>query len=152
MIDNDILQQWSTQTESTVNHCPSNMMEIYPDEDMRRWSVQQVVTMLANADYYYTKDEVNRLIEKVEGLTPEQVQNMINQSIASKASKADLEAISAQVATNTSKILNTYSKTETNNLLNSYLTKIEANNMFANYSKVQDKTLILNSENIQINV
>lgn len=126
----------------------TQMMEISPDEDLRRWSVQQTITILANADYYYTKTEVDKLIEGIQSLTPEEVQAMIDRSIASKADQADLEALSAQVATNTERILNTYTKQEVNGLLASYYTKIQTNNMFANYSKVENTTLILNSENI----
>ena len=125
-------------------------MQIEPDEDIKRWCVQKTVTILANADYYYTKTEVDKLLEEMEGMTPEEVQRMIDRSIASKANQADLEALSAQVASNTAAILNRYTKQETNALLESYLSKLKANEMFANYSKVENTTLILNSENITI--
>lgn len=126
----------------------NQMMEINPEEDMRRWCVQQTITILANADYYYTKTEVDKLIEGIQGMTPEEVQAMIDRSIASKANQADLEALSAQVQTNTERLLNTYTKPEVDNLLTSYYTKIQTNSMFRNYSKVEDTTLILNAENI----
>jgi hypothetical protein len=70
--------------------------------------------------------------------------------VQDKADKADVEALSAQVASNTERILNTYTKPEVNNLLASYYTKLQTNSMFGNYSKVEDTTLILNSENITI--
>lgn len=150
MIDNydDIMSQWASPSVG----CCTNMMEITPDCDMNRWAVQQTVTVLANADYYYTKDEVDYLIREVtkDGVTKEEVERMIAAAIAGKANQADLEALSAQVATNTADILNRYTKQETNALLSAYLTKIKANEMFANYSKVEDTTLILNSENIGI--
>ena len=77
---------------------------------------------------------------------------MIQQAIADKANQSDLETLSAQVSSNTERILNTYTKTETNALLESYLTKLQANDMFANYSKVEDTTLILNADNLGITI
>lgn len=150
MIDNynEIMDEWSAPSVG----CCTNMMEINPDCDLTRWAVHQTVTLLANADYYYTKDEVNYLLEQVtaSGVTREEVEQMIQAAIASKANQADLEALSAQVATNTADILNRYTKQETNALLEGFLTKIKANEMFANYSKVDGTTLILNNENIGI--
>lgn len=130
------------------NCCPP--VEIAPKEEMERWCIQRTITILANSDYYYTKTEVDHLLEMVtaSGVTREQVEEMINVAIATKANQADLETLSAQVASNSERILNTYTKPEVNSLLDSYLTKLKANQMFANYSKVQDTTLILNSENI----
>jgi uncharacterized protein (DUF1015 family) len=142
----EIIEQWSAPS---VGACTS-MMHIEPDEDLRRWAVQQTVTVLANADYYYTKSEVEHLIQMAtaSGVTRAEVEEMIARAIATKANQSDLEALSAQVASNTERILNTYTKQEVNGLLASYYTKLQTNNMFANYSKVENTTLILNSENI----
>lgn len=141
---NEVIASWGMNTNCTA------METISPDEDMRRWCVQKTVTILANADYYYTKEEVDKLLEEItaSGVTREEVEEMIAAAIQDKADKADLEALSAQVATNTERILNTYTKPEVNSLLASYYTKIQTNSMFGNYSKVEDTTLILNSENI----
>lgn len=140
MIDNynEVMSQWGG--------CGTMVVE--PDTDMRRWAVQQTVTILANADYYYTKTEVDKLLEEITqgGVTREEVQQMIDRAIATKANQADLETLSAQVASNTAAILNRYTKQETNALLESYLTKIKAMEMRDNYSKVVDTTLILNNE------
>lgn len=140
MIDNynEVMNQWGG--------CGTMVVE--PDTDLRRWAVQQTVTILANADYYYTKTEVDKLLEDVThgGVTREEVQQMIDQAIAIKANQADLEALSAQVASNTAAILNRYTKQETNALLESYLSKMKAMEMRDNYSKVVDTTLILNNE------
>ena len=148
MIDNynEVMEQWGAPA---VGECTS-MTTIEPDADMRRWCVHKTVTVLANSDYYYTKAEVDHLLELVtaSGVTRQQVEEMIAVAIQDKADKSDLAALSAQVQTNTERILNTYTKPEVNSLLASYYTKIQTNNMFANYSKVQDTTLILNSENI----
>lgn len=142
----DIMKEWSAPS---IGHGCCNTVTINPADELDRWAVQQTITILANADYYYTKAEVDSLLKQIKpGMTPEEVQAMINRSIASKAEQADLEALSAQVATNTERILNTYTKPEVNALLASYYTKIQTNSMFANYSKVEDTTLILNSENI----
>ena len=148
MIDNynEVMEQWGAPA---VGECTS-MMTMEPDEDIRRWCVQKTVTILANAEYYYTREEVDKLLEQVtsSGVTREEVEEMIQQAIADKANQSDLETLSAQVASNTERILNTYTKPEVNNLLASYYTKLQTNSMFGNYSKVEDTTLILNAENI----
>lgn len=148
MIDNynEVMEQW---INPAVGSCTS-MTTIEPDMDMRRWCVHKTVTILANSDYYYTKDEVDHLLDLVtaSGVTKQEVEVMIAVAIQDKADKAQVEALSAQVATNTERILNTYTKPEVNNLLASYYTKLQTNSMFSNYSKVQDTTLILNAENI----
>lgn len=143
---NEVMQQWANPT---VGECTS-MTTIEPDMDMRRWCVHKTVTILANSDYYYTKDEVDHLLDLVtaSGVTKEEVEEMIAVAIQNKADKAQVEALSAQVATNTERILNTYTKPEVNNLLASYYTKLQTNSMFGNYSKVENTTLILNAENI----
>lgn len=150
MIENydEIMEQWAYPS---VGHC-SSMTEIEPDEDVRRWCVQKTITILANSDYYYTKAEVDSIIREItkDGVTKQEVEAMIQAAIATKANQADLDALAQQVSANTQSILNTYTKQETNALLDSYLTKLKANEMFANYSKVEDTTLILNSENITI--
>lgn len=148
MIDNydEIMEQWGAPSVGTC----SSMMTIEPEMDMKRWCVQKTITILANSDYYYTKTEVDKLIQEAtkDGVTREEVEEMIAVAIATKANQADLEALSAQVSSNTEAILNTYTKQEVNGLLASYYTKIQTNSMFANYSKVDNTTLILNSENI----
>jgi hypothetical protein len=148
MIENydEIMSQWASPTVGTC----SAMMEIEPAEDMRRWCVQKTVTILANADYYYTKTEVDKLLREVtaSGVTKAEVEEMIARAVATKANQADLDNLAQQVSENTQRILNTYTKPEVNSLLDSYLTKLKANQMFASYSKVEDTTLILNSENI----
>ena len=148
MIENydEIMEQWGAPSVGTC----SSMMTIEPEMDMKRWCVQKTITILANSDYYYTKTEVDKLLREVtaSGVTKAEVEEMIAVAIATKANQADLEALSAQVASNTEAILNTYTKQEVNGLLASYYTKIQTNSMFANYSKVENTTLILNSENI----
>lgn len=148
MIDNydEIMEEWGAPSVGTC----SAMMTIEPDMDLKRWCVQKTVMELANADYYYTKTEVNKLLEEITAgaVTREQVEQMIQEAIASKANQADLDALAQQVSANTESILNTYTKQETNSLLDRYLTKLRANQMFANYSKVQGTTLELNAEGI----
>lgn len=143
----DIMREWSAPA---ANHGCCNTVTINPADELDRWAVQQTITLLANSDYYYTKAEVDSLLRQVttSAVTRQEVEEMIAVAIQDKANKSDLEALSAQVATNTERILNTYTKQEVNGLLASYYTKIQTNSMFANYSKVEDTTLILNSENI----
>ena len=144
MIENydAVMKQWAGDR---VGSC-TNMVDIYPDENINRWSVRKTITLLANADYYYTKTEVDKLLEDIVAgtVTPEQVQEMINRSVAPLQS--DLESLSAQVAANTAQLLNTYTKQETNTLLESYLSKLDAIRMRDNYSRIDGDTLILNSE------
>ena len=145
----DVVKEW---TSPKLKHGCCNTVTIHPSEELDRWAIQQTITILANADYYYTKTEVNNLLEQItaSGVTREQVEEMIAVAIQDKADKADVEALSAQVASNTEKILNTYTKPEVNSLLASYYTKLQTNSMFGNYSKVEDTTLILNADNITI--
>ena len=141
----DVMREWSAPS---IGHGCCNTVTIHPDEELDRWAIQQTITILANADYYYTRAEVDSLLESItaSGVTKEEVEEMIAVAIQNKADKAQVEALSAQVASNTERILNTYTKEETNSLLANYLSKLEAINMRDNYSKVDNTTLILNNE------
>ena len=123
---------------------------IYPDCDMKRWEYCDNTVVLANADYYYTKEQVDKKIEDVEGMTQEDVQKQIDESIKDKADKSEVNELAQKVSDNAQRILNTYTKNETNSLLQAYLTKLEANSMVANYAKVDCDILTLNSNNITI--
>lgn len=126
------------------------MSSIFPDCDMKRWEYCDNTVVLANADYYYTKEQVDKKIEDVEGMTPEDVQKQIDESIKNKADKSEVNELAQKVSENAQRILNTYTKNETNSLLQNYLTKLEANSMAANYAKVDGDILVLNSNNITI--
>lgn len=121
---------------------------IYPDCDMRRWEYCDNTVVMANAEWYYTKEQTEELIDSVSGMTPEQVQRQIDNSIRTKADKSEVNELAETVRQQGQAILNTYTKQETNDLLSAYLSKVKANEMFANYTKVENSTLILNSENI----
>lgn len=121
---------------------------IYPDCDMKKWEYCDNSVVLANADYYYTKQQVNDLLDEVDGMTREEVQEIVDDSIRTKADKSEVNELAQQVRENTQAILNTYTKSETNSLLQNFLTKLEANRMVADYAKVEQNTLILNSQNI----
>lgn len=124
---------------------------ISPCCDMKRWEYCDNSVILANADYYYTKEETEELIQSVSGMTPEQVQSQIDRSIRTKADKSDVEALSETVRVQGIAILDRYTKEETNSLLSSYLSKIEANGLIANYAAIEDEdTLTLNAENITL--
>ena len=123
---------------------------IYPDCDMKRWEYCDNTVVLANADYYYTKEQVDKKIEDVEGITKEDVQKQIDESIKDKADKSEVNELAQKVSENAQRILNTYTKNETNSLLQNYLTKLEAKSMAANYAKVDGDILTLNSGNITI--
>lgn len=121
---------------------------IYPDCDMRRWEYCDNTVVLANADYYYTKEETERLIDSVSGMTPQEVQVMINNAIRPKADKSEVNELAEVVRQQGQQLLNTYSKSEVNSLLTQYLTKFEANTMVSEYASVDGDVLILNSNNI----
>lgn len=124
---------------------------IYPDCDLRRWEYCNNTVVLANADYYYTKEQTDKLIEGVEGMTPEDVQRQIDYSIRTKADKSEVNQLAEQVRANTQAILDRYTKSEVNNLLSAYKTKLEANSDIANYAKVNGNTLSLNDQNVGVN-
>lgn len=123
---------------------------IYPDCDMKKWEYCDNTVVLANADAYYTKKQTEDLIDDVSGMTPAEVQELIDDSIKTKADKSEVNELAVQVRQNSDAILNRYTKQETNSLLQSYLSKLEAKGMFANYSKVSGDVLSLNDENITI--
>lgn len=123
---------------------------IYPDCDMKRWEYCDNTVVLANADAYYTKKQVDDLIDDVSGMTPADVQEQIDWSIKDKADKSEVNEIAEAVRQQGERLLNTYTKTETDNLLASYLSKLEAKGMIANYSAVDGDVLSLNNENITI--
>ena len=101
------------------------MAVIRPYDDLYSWK-GCCTTELADAQRYYQKWEVDKKIDDIVisggGVTSGEVQTTIEQY--------------------------TYSKDETNSLLTQYLSKLEANNMLANYTRVENTTLILNNENI----
>ena len=123
---------------------------IYPDCDMKRWEYCDNTVVLANADAYYTKKQVDDLIDDVSGMTPAEVQEQIDDSIRTKADKSEVNELAQQVRENTDAILNRYTKEETNALLQSYLTKLEGRGMISNYAQVNGDVLTLNNENITI--
>ena len=123
---------------------------IYPDCDMKRWEYCDNTVVLANADAYYTKKQVEDLIDDVSGMTPAEVQEQIDDSIRTKADKSEVNELAAQVRENTDAILNRYTKSETNALLQSYMTKLEGRGMISNYAEVNGDILTLNNENITI--
>ena len=93
MIENyqEVMNEWGNPPVG----CCTNMMTIDREEDLQRWAVTRTITVLANSDYYYTKTEVDDLLKNIHsGMTPEEVQAMINRSIASKADKAAVDALS----------------------------------------------------------
>lgn len=128
-------------------------MNINPYDSMNDWK-QCCTTQLADAQRYYEKWQIDKMIDDIVisggGVTSGIVQEMIDESISGKADEEQVNELATIVSGQTEEILNRYTKQETNELLQAYLTKLEANSMFANYSKVENTTLILNNENITI--
>lgn len=143
------IQRWSVNEIAHVSDGSSTCVETFsPSDTMESWSHCDTHVILANADYYYTKKQVEDLIDGVSGMTPEDVQKQIDWSIKDKADKSEVNELAQQVRENTQRILNTYTKQETNSLLTAYLTKLEANAMVRNYAKVNGDVLTLNSDNL----
>lgn len=117
---------------------------------MRRWEYCDNSVVLANSEYYYTKEQTEELIDGVSGMTPADVQEMIDDKIRTKADKTEVNELAEQVRANTQGLLERYTKVETNSLLQSYMTKLEAKGMVQNYAKVDGERLTLNSEKITI--
>lgn len=143
------IQRWSVNEIAHVSDGSSTCVETFsPSDTMESWSHCDTHVILANADYYYTKKQVEDLIDDVSGMTPTEVQEQIDESIRTKADKSEVNELAQQVRENTQRILNTYTKQETNSLLTAYLTKLEANAMVRNYAKVNGDVLTLNSDNL----
>lgn len=143
------IQRWSVNEIAHISDGSSTCVETFsPSDTMESWSHCDTHVILANADYYYTKKQVEDLIDDVSGMTPTEVQEQIDESIKTKADKSEVNELAQQVRENTQRILNTYTKQETNSLLTAYLTKLEANAMVRNYAKVNGDVLTLNSDNL----
>lgn len=143
------IQRWSVNEIAHVSDGSSTCVETFsPSDTMESWSHCDTHVILANADYYYTKKQVEDLIDDVSGMTPAEVQEQIDDSIKTKADKSEVNELAQQVRENAQRILNTYTKQETNSLLTAYLTKLEANAMARNYAKVNGDVLTLNSDNL----
>lgn len=70
-------------------------MTIYPDIDLNRWEVENNCNVvLANADYYYTKGQVDKKINDIEtsGVTEEKAQEMIDESLQDYYSKGETDS------------------------------------------------------------
>ena len=94
---------------------------LFPDCDMRAWEICDSSVVLANADNFYSKQQTDELLDSVSGMSPDEVQTMINRSLHSKADKTyvdeqdsslsnDIRAINAQLT-------QIYKKSDVNNLL-----------------------------------
>lgn len=146
MIENyqDVMNEWGNPPVG----CCTDMMTINRDEDLHRWAVTRTITVLANSDYYYTKTEVDHLLQMItaSGVTREEVEQMIARAVSTKADKAAVDALAEQVRQNTQKLTNTYTKDETNSLLSNYLSKLEAIRMRDEYAAINGTTLTLNNE------
>ena len=125
-------------------------MKFNPYDSVNDWK-QCCTTQLADAQRYYEKWQINQMLRDLTiGGDSETFQELIDEAISGKADQTEVVELAEVVSGQTEQILNRYTKEETNTLLQSYLTKLEANAMFANYTKVEDTTLVLNSENITI--
>jgi len=125
-------------------------MKFNPYDSVNDWK-QCCTTQLADAQRYYEKWQINQMLRDLTiGGDSETLQELIDEAISGKADQTEVVELAEVVSGQTEQILNRYTKEETNTLLQSYLTKLEANAMFANYSKVENKTLVLNADGLGI--
>lgn len=123
---------------------------IYPDERIQAWSCCDNTVVLANAGYYYTKQQVDKIVDGIEGLTPNGVEELVDEKTSTKADKSEVNALAQQVTTNARAILDRYTKSEVNALLASYKSKLEADKDISEYAAMNGTTLSLNDKNIGI--
>lgn len=101
-----------------MNTCCNN---IYPSEDMNRWE-SCPSTMLANADNYYTKSEIDEKLEDISisggGITSGEVQTQIDASVESL--EGSVEALSGAVEQLSSDLENKADKSDIPSLDNYY--------------------------------
>ena len=94
---------------------------ICPDKQLDMWEYCDNSVILANADWYYTKQQTEELIDSVSGMNPTEVQDMINRSIHSKADKTYVDEkdteLSDSIRAINSNLTRVYTKTDVNNLL-----------------------------------
>lgn len=107
-----------------MNNCCNN---IYPSEDMNRWE-SCPSTMLANADNYYTKAQVDEKLEDISisggGITSGEVQTQIDASV--ETIEGSVEALSGAVEQLSTDMENKADKSDIPSLDN-YYNKTEVN-------------------------
>ena len=81
-----------------MNNCCN---DIYPEMDLTRWE-SCCSTQLANAENYYTKGEVDNIVDELVisggGVTSGEVQTMINNAVATKADKSEIPVVPTKVS------------------------------------------------------
>ena len=107
-----------------MNNCCNNL---YPEMDMKRWE-SCPSTMLANADNYYTKAQVDEKLEDISisggGITSGEVQSMID--AATEPIEGSVEALSGAVEQLSTDLENKADKSDIPSLDN-YYNKTEVN-------------------------
>ena len=81
-----------------MNNCCE---DIYPEMDLKRWESCNS-TQLANAENYYTKGEVDNIVDELVisggGVTSGEVITMINNAVATKADKSEIPIVPTKVS------------------------------------------------------
>lgn len=153
------LEKWSAGEVDVPCCTPTRVIQ--PEAAIESWSVTNTCCeILANADAYYTGEQVDEKLKDISGMSPSEVEEIVDSKIRDKADQSEVDELSRQVAANTQAILERATKTEVNELLQAYYTKIEVNellqdhytktevdDMFNNYSKVEGTTLELHANN-----
>ena len=143
------MNNWS-YCDASDNHGNIDIQYTKVQEGAGCWSYCDTAVILANADYYYTKEQTDKKFDEYSGVTEEEVEELIDEKIQTKADKSEVNTLAEQVRNNTQAILNRYTKSEVNNLLAQYKTKLEANRDMADYAAIHGDVLSLNDKNIGI--
>lgn len=72
--------------------------DIYPDVDMKRWECDGSV-VIADADNYYTKAQTDALIDDVSGMTPQEVEAIVDEAVSGFTTDEEVDAKIASAKT-----------------------------------------------------
>ena len=74
------------------------MYTVYPDCDMKRWECDGSV-VIADADNYYTKAQTDALIDDVSGMTPQEVEAIVDEATSGFTTDEEVDAKIASAKT-----------------------------------------------------
>lgn len=128
-----------------------NKKYISPTKVMDSWVTSDCVVQLANSDNYYTKGQVDKKLQDIDGITLEEVEEIVDDKTKPLSSKIDDMLVQIGLKADVDYVDEKASdlQTQIDNLLKSVLTRDVVDSALGNYAKVDDETLILNAENLK---
>lgn len=128
-----------------------NKTYINPTTVKEMWTTSDCQVHLANSDNYYTKSQIDKKLEDIDGVTLEEVEGIVD--IKTKPLKNQIDDMLVQIGLKASVDYVDQKtgdlQTQIDNLLKSVLTREVVDEALGNYAKVNDETLILNAENLK---